>query len=349
MQLADAAWYSPASGSFWADMLALGCIVATVVMARLALPRRSLSCIVVSRSRLIDAPQAMQDDLKVSYQDDLLNNPYVVALEIANTGRSAIPTKSFDDDRSLQLNFTSPILKILSIEYEPTSAPKPTITATASVIELKPGLIAKHEVIRASLLMEGATRTPSVALDPFSDVKIRTADREASEARRSKALRIGTPVAVLLTVVVTTIAAYLSVKSARTQTVAVTGDVVCLSELEYGQSSLLAVELAYRDISVSRSKDGHIHSIIFARSYSVDVGNANYETQLFAAGTQALESSGVQLGAAPTISADDRQATTILRRLSKEGNSAEARMDLTSLSGIVSRISNPDSTIPKGC
>jgi hypothetical protein len=291
----------------------------------------------------------MQDDLKVSYQDNPLNSPYVVALEIANTGRSAIPTKSFDDDQSLQLNLTSPILKILSIEYEPTSAPKPTIATTASVIELKPGLIAKHEIIRASLLIEGPTRTPSVALDPFSDVKIRMADREAFGARRSKTLRIGTPVTALLTAVVTAIAAYLSVKSARTQTVAVTGDVVCLSELEFDESSLLAVELAYRDISASRSRDGNIHSITFARSFSVDVGNANFETRLFAAGSQALESSGVQLGALPRISADDSHATTILRRLPREGTSAAASKDLTSLSTIVSQISSPNSTIPKGC
>lgn len=349
MRLAEAAWYSPASGSFWADIFALGCIVATVVMGRLALARRRLSCIVVSRSRLIDAPLAMQDDLKVSYQDNLLNNPYVVALEIANTGRSAIPTKSFDDDQSLQLNLTSSILKILSIEHEPTSAPKPTMVATASVIELKPGLIAKHEIIRASLLMEGTTRTPSVALDPFSDVKIHVADREASEARRSKILTRGTPVAAVLTAIVIAIAAYLSVKSARTQTVAVTGDVVCISELEFGQSSLLAVELAYRDISVSRSRGGHIRLITFTRSYNIDVSNANYETQLFATASQALESSGVQLGAMPIISADDSQATKILRRLPEEGNGAAANKDLTSLSEIVSRISNPNSAIPKGC
>lgn len=124
---------------------------------------------------------------------------------------------------------------------------------------------------------------------------------------------------------------------------------VCISELEFGQSSLLAIELANRDISVSRSRDGHISSITFARTYGVDVGNADYESYLFAIFSQALESSGVQLGAVPIISADDSQATKILRRLPKEGTGAVASRDLTSLSGIVSRISNPNSTIPKGC
>lgn len=345
--LADA-WYSPTSGTFWADVLALGCIVATIIMGRLALPRRRLSFIIVSRSRLVDAPEAMQGDLKVTYQDSTLNNPYVVALEIVNSGRSAIPSASFDNNQCLRLGFATPILKILSIEHEPTSAPSPSVTVHDGDLELSPGLIARREVVRASLLTEGIAEEANVVRNPFNDVKIHTEDREVSEARRRRILVFGTPVIAVMTVIVTVIAAYLSVQSSRKQTITVAADVICLSVIEFGQSSQLAIHLVERDMSVSRLSDGRVHSLRFAPGYGSDLSNASYETQLFVTGSQSLRDSGVQLGAASQISTDDSQATVILKRLPKE-NVQNASKDLARLSAITNRISNPKSAVPEGC
>jgi hypothetical protein len=98
------AWYSPSSDAFWADLIALVVGIATIIVARQALPKkRRLRCTTVSRSRLMNAPQEIRDDLEVSYKSQALSNPYVVALEFASTGRSAIPTDSFDNGRGLQL------------------------------------------------------------------------------------------------------------------------------------------------------------------------------------------------------------------------------------------------------
>jgi hypothetical protein len=217
MTLASAPWYSPTSGSFWVDIIAIAGIAATVIMGMAALPRRRLNCTVVSRSRLIAAPQEMQADLKVSYQNGLLNHPYVVALEIVNTGRSSIPSSSFDDGQSLELSLAVPILKILSTEHEPASAPKPTLSNDSEHIVLGKGRIAKREIIRLSLLTEdippGAL---TVSLDPFNDVKIRTSDREASEVRRGKMMAIGAVTLAVTTVAVTIIGAYLTVPQSIT-------------------------------------------------------------------------------------------------------------------------------------
>lgn len=189
----------------------------------------------------------------------------------------------------------------------------------------------------------------TVALDPFGDVRIRIEDREASQATRRKMVAIGTPVTAIVAMIATIIAAYLSVKSARNQTVAVTSDVICISELEFAQSSELAIQLGYRAIKVSRARDGDIRSIAYASSYESDVSTADFETRLFAAGTQCLEESGVRFGTASMISAQDSRATKLLRRLPREGTKPAADKDLANLSAIIKQIASSSSISIGGC
>ena len=218
MQLAEA-WYSPTSASFWADVIAFATIVVTVVVGRQALPRRRLNCTIVSRSRLMNAPRTIRDNLKISYDDQSLTDPYVVAYEIASTGRSAIPSSSFDKDRSLQLRLEARILMLLSMEYEPASAPKPTVNIDDDeILELRPELIARREVVKLSLLTEGMVGNATVALNPFSDVKIVVKDREATESSRRKWFPIVPLIIALLSVVATVIAGYLTVQNATNRT-----------------------------------------------------------------------------------------------------------------------------------
>jgi hypothetical protein len=129
----------------------------------------------------------------------------------------------------------------------------------------------------------------------------------------------------------------------------VAGDVLCLSLLEFAQSSQLALELTYRDINVVRSGNGDITRFEFGKSYSSDLGTASYETKLFVVGSAALKGSGITLRSARVISNDNSQAAIILIRLPKEGTGGVAREDFAKLSRIVSQISSSTKTVPARC
>src|ERR1022692_1409882 len=148
------AWHNLTSLSLWADVIAVLTLIVTIAFGWQAFARRRLTCTVVSRSRLMNAPQAIRDNLKISYEGRTFDDPYVTVFEIGSTGRAAIPSTSFDNGRNLQLDLVATIETILSVEVEPQSATKPSIVNNGSVLELKPELIARREVIRIALLTE---------------------------------------------------------------------------------------------------------------------------------------------------------------------------------------------------
>jgi hypothetical protein len=328
-----AAWYSPASGSFWTDILALAAIVATFFIAWKTNPKKRLICTIVSRSRLLDAPASMRDELEMRYQNRTLTDPYVIACEIASAGRAAIPKRSFDDEQSLKLSLNAPILRLLAVEREPKSAFEPTILANHDIIELRPVLIAKREIIRLSVLTKGAVGSLGLNRDPFTDVKLETSDREAEEVRRRKrwsAVRLATPIAALIALILVVVATTLSISNANAQVSTVTQGLVCISTLEFGQSTQLSMTLAYRDITVRRSNDGQLRRVAFAPSYKSDVIVADQQLRYLEAVYPGLENSGIPLGNAASVSAYARQASAIMARLPKEGTGAAASKDLYS-------------------
>jgi hypothetical protein len=315
-------------------------------------PRRRLICTIVSRSRLLDAPASMRDELEVSYQKNKLTDPYVIALEIASVGRAGIPSDSFDKDRSLQLSLTAPILKVLAVERKPLDAPEPTIVANARIIELKPEQISKGEIIKASLLTEGTTGPLTKVLVPFTDVTVDTADREAEELKRRKRWSIvglATPIAATIALILTVIGATLSISNANARADNVAEDVACLSVLEFGQATQFSMTLAYRDITAHQLRSRQLRTIAFAPSYHSDVDNADQQLRYLVAAYPSLEDSGIPLGNAASVSAYAKQASAIMARLPQEGGSAAAAKDLAALSALVNRLSNPNTVTPKQC
>jgi hypothetical protein len=294
----------------------------------------------------------VRDELEITYRNRTLNDPYAIACEIASAGRAAIPKRSFDDGQSLQLSLTAPILRLLTIEREPKSAIEPTVLASDNIIELKPVLIARREVIRLSLLTEGAVGPIGRHVDPFSDVKLETADREAEELKRRKRWSIvglATPIAAATALILTVIGATLSISNANARADNVAEDVMCLSVLEFGQSTQLSMTLAYRDITAHQLRNGQLRTITFAPSYHSDVDNADQQLRYLVAAYPSLEGSGIPLGNAAHVSVYASQASAIMARLPREGTSDAASKDLAALSVLVDRLSNPDTVTPKQC
>lgn len=183
---------------FW---LTVGILVFTVVIVavgvitwRSTTTRKKILLTIASRSQLLSAPQSMRDDLQIKFKDEpIQGNPYVTALELANVGRSPIKSDDFDSKRSLQFALDAKIIKHLSTEHSPSSAPKPIVTATDTEFSLAPELIAKGEIIKIALLTEGKPSRAETIFSPFGEVAIEIGDREAQAAkqrRRSRVLNI---------------------------------------------------------------------------------------------------------------------------------------------------------------
>ena len=180
---------------FW---LTVGILVFTVVIVAIGVitwrsttTRKKMLLTIASRSQLLSAPQSMRDDLQIKFKDDLIQgNPYVTALELANVGRSPIRSEDFDSKRSLQFALDAKIIKHLSTEHSPSSAPEPIVTATDTAFSLAPELIAKGEIIKIALLTEGKPSRAETKFSPFGEVTIEIGDREAQAAKQRRRSRV---------------------------------------------------------------------------------------------------------------------------------------------------------------
>jgi hypothetical protein len=331
-----AAWYSPTSSTLWADLIAVAGIAATVIVGLKVLPRRRLRCTVVSRTRLMNAPQAIRDNLKLSYKDKILADPYVVVLEIASTGRSAIPSSSFDNGRDLQLELAAEIETILSLEYKPSSATKPVIRSHGSAVEFWPELIARREIINISVLTEGNPGSIEVSLNPFTDVNIEVADREATQARRVRRAGIVLSVLVVFALGATGVATYFNINETRRSN-AISESTICLTLDEFGQTTSLAMQLVYRDIAIHRTGKGTIQFIHFSPQYNADVATLRGVGEFLIAEYRVADNPDSRRAATSLT-----QVLDVLPKLPREGTGNAVNRDIAEFKAVMNQTLNPN-------
>jgi hypothetical protein len=190
--------------SFLVSVLIATVAIAAAIIAFVAwrsqVTRKKLLLSIMSRSRLMSVPTSMRDDLEILYQGNQLNqDPHVVAIELANVGKSPVKSDDFDRQRALSFGLDVPIIKVLSTEHAPRSAPEPTVTAVDDSFELSPELIAKGEIIKIAMLTEGRPNKVDTKFKPFGDVDVEIRDREVWIARRERR-RLQASVAALIPV-----------------------------------------------------------------------------------------------------------------------------------------------------
>src|SRR6266516_6502104 len=252
-------WYSSPSSLFWATLLLilLTLIIAAVGILtwRSGVRRRRVMCSIVSRSRLLTAPEGMRDELQILYEDERLVDPYVLILEIANAGRASIPSALFDRNRGIVFKLPSLILKVLSVEHTPTSAPTPTLVANESTLELRPELLMRGEVIRTSLLIEGPIDNLALCLNPLGDVSVEIRDREAWLRQRTRRRFIATVVTAAMTLAASVVlTALTSVTFSRensylSTTEQAARDYACGNLVQNLQIASFGMTLAYADVT----------------------------------------------------------------------------------------------------
>jgi hypothetical protein len=291
----------------------------------------------------MNAPKFVRDDLSISYKNQALTDPYVAVLEVASTGRSGIPSASFDNGRSLQLSFDSKIETILSTEYKPISATKPVIEAQESKIEVRPELIARREIISISILTDGDPGFITVSLNPFADVKVETADRETTRARRARWLTMSTSALAALSVLATGAGIYYTFRSVN-KSRALSDTTICLSLTEFDQTVELGLQLVQRDIAIHRTDAGLIKSLTFSPEYNTDVGTLQVPGSYLA-----VEYGIVGGESANRTAVGIHQVLNMLPKLPREGTGEAASRGIAELHTVMHQISNPPNPQALGC
>ena len=163
------------SGTFWAIVVVVVTIVAgavTVVLWRLGAPRRLIVYSMEPTSLLAtSAPRRAVSGLKVSYQDEVLTNPYLVILRVESRSRRDIATADFDAGRPLVFDIGARIVAPVGGGSSVIRSPGGVISYSERQVSVAPLLIRKGQLFRLELLTDG---TPHLSCQsPLIDVTVR--------------------------------------------------------------------------------------------------------------------------------------------------------------------------------
>lgn len=176
-----------AGGPFWTDgtfwggagaVIGLFSIIAIVwVTIRVGRPKRQLWCSMTPATPLL-ARSGLSNRLRVMYDEELLEAPHTVIVELKSRGRRIdIPSGAFDKGQPLALDVGAAILEILECDTDPDRT-LPKITHEDSKLLIWPSLIKWDQNILISMLTEG--RPELGPLDQrLENIDIRRGDPDA--------------------------------------------------------------------------------------------------------------------------------------------------------------------------
>ncbi|MEU2854580.1 hypothetical protein [Streptomyces syringium] len=121
---------------------------------RAANPRRQLAYWMPAATRLLHTSDSV-GDLVVMRGGQTLRHPHVLDVRLVNRGRRDVASSHFDSGTPVRLDVGAPIVEILEVTSEPDSLHTPAVAVDDTAITIAPGLIAKGQTIRFSLLVDG--------------------------------------------------------------------------------------------------------------------------------------------------------------------------------------------------
>lgn len=194
------AWYS--SGTLWTGVVVpVLCAAAVVwVTLRVGFPRRRLYYGLRAVAPLLSAPAGMRSDLELRRRGKLLEDPYVLTVELVSRGRRDIPNEAYNNGEPLQLDVGSRIVEILQVRSKPETVPVPKIALDGTSLKIGPSLINKRHELTINVLTDGGTHSLTCS-SPLIDVQVRPRSDERLAVRR---FAVACIVVVALAVVVIT-------------------------------------------------------------------------------------------------------------------------------------------------
>jgi hypothetical protein len=263
----------------------------------------------------------MRAALKVFYENEALNDPYVVVLELGNPGRADITSGSFDKGRGVVLDLGAPVIKVLGIEYTPWSAPAPIIVNSGTTIELRPELIVAGELIKIFLLAEGAVTGIALTLNPLSNANIDIKDRDAWVKRGStrRAAVAICAVTALLILVTTSLVALAQDHGQQTRYNLVSARGLACDNL--------VLSMAEQEDAAARTFDD-IKNESLGQEYRLDLVTVHVDNSLLGLAYATASGLGVPLNRTDDLLSMVRDEYEALLRLPKDHSSLERNRDL---------------------
>ncbi|MFD5115189.1 hypothetical protein ACFWNG_23195 [Streptomyces sp. NPDC058391] len=151
-------WYE--SGNFWAASAVFATLAAGAAAVwaalRAAYPKRRLTYFLANKTRLLARPSGLSEGvLTVTHNGNVLMDPHIVEVQIANTGRRDIPGSLYDNGEPITLEVCADIVELLDITWYGNTHVTPTATVVGSALKVGPTLIPKGQKTSFSLLVDG--------------------------------------------------------------------------------------------------------------------------------------------------------------------------------------------------
>lgn len=180
-------WYS--SGTFWsaaAVVVTLLVGVATVAVTYLTrFARQRLEYGLRTVAPLLTAPDGVRDDLELRHRGVRLEQPHLVEVVLAGSGRRDIPGTSFDNGDPIRLDLGVPIVELLQITADDSASatPTPPVHAVGTALLVGPALIGRRQHLTLTALVQGE---PSLRCEaPLPNARVRRGVH-APEATRER-------------------------------------------------------------------------------------------------------------------------------------------------------------------
>jgi uncharacterized membrane protein len=176
--LASGPWYTSSFFWFGAGLaVSLVGLVATTLVTVYSRPRGRLVYGLLSAEPLLQASQI--SELQISYKGQILDDPQLLIVRLANEGGRDIPRSSFDDGKPLILDLNTNIVTVLrnASSRDPGSL---KLEVEGSQLKVGPDLIRRGEGIDLVILANGRGAYLTVE-SPLIDVRVRALRRRANE------------------------------------------------------------------------------------------------------------------------------------------------------------------------
>ncbi|MET7291914.1 hypothetical protein ABZS79_07185 [Streptomyces griseoloalbus] len=182
------------SNDFWNTAITAVVAVAVGVVAALATmkasnPKRGIEWEVHSNQSLIPDSTVPGNNVTITHSlhPHPLNEARIVELKIKNKGRRDIEPGHFTlDNESLVFDFGAPIVTVLNIAVEPSSAPEPDIVTTGSKFAVSKSPIKRGQELAYSVLVNGPESDVKLHRDSILNTPVREHNTEAATFRRIK-------------------------------------------------------------------------------------------------------------------------------------------------------------------
>ncbi|WP_031513676.1 hypothetical protein [Streptomyces sp. NRRL F-5123] len=174
--LTAAAWYK--DGDFWqfavttVVALALGALGALATV-RASNPKRRLVYRTLANTSLFVASHSATSALMVTHGITPVLRPRVIELELKNGGRKDITLDQFHAGAPIKYDLGADIVAVLDVSTEPTGSTPPVVEvdpASRNSLTVKPFLLARKQVVRISILVDGAQADVQFLSVPLVDV-----------------------------------------------------------------------------------------------------------------------------------------------------------------------------------